>query len=104
VDPASETNAWEPHFRWYAKGREPMSIVGFTPDPNIAYVAGTNGGDKATVYEYDIKARKILEPAFQHKTFDALGVITSNAPADLGKPLGSPTGPSVARCSGSIRR
>ncbi|HEY8572213.1 alpha/beta hydrolase family protein [Phenylobacterium sp.] len=81
-------NRWEEHFRWFAKDREPMSIVGFTPDPNIAYLATNRGRDKTAIYEYSIKDRKILEPVFEHKLFDAEDVILSQAAGDRGRVLG----------------
>lgn len=83
-----DTKAWEEHFRSYAKDREPISIVGFTPDPNIIYISSTKGRDKAGIYVYDIRARKVLEPLFEHKLFDGLGVRTSTSQADYGKVLG----------------
>ncbi len=86
---------WAEHFRWYAKDREPISIVGFTEDPNILYIASSKGRDKAGLYVYDIKARQIVEPLLEHKLFDAGGVITSTAAADYGRVLGfSYAGPS----------
>ena len=83
-----DTGAWEEHFRWYAKDREPVGIAGFTQDPNIVYIATSKGTDKTTIYEYDIRSRKILEPLFQHKLFEASYVIQSSSPADYGRPLG----------------
>lgn len=86
---------WAEHFRWYAKDREPVSIVGFTEDPNILYIASSKGRDKAGLYVYDIKARQIVEPLLEHRLFDAGGVITSTAAADYGRVLGfSYAGPS----------
>jgi acetyl esterase/lipase len=83
-----ETKVWEEHFRWYAKDREPISIVGFTPDPNIIYIQSTKGRDKSGLYVYDIRQRKILEPLFEHKVFDALRPLLSTDKADYGEPLG----------------
>ncbi|WP_419320899.1 alpha/beta hydrolase family protein [Caulobacter sp. ErkDOM-E] len=79
---------WSEHFRWYAKDREPVSIVGFTEDPNIIYISSSRGRDKAGLYVYDIKARQIVEPLLEHKLFDAGGVITSSAVRDYGRVLG----------------
>jgi acetyl esterase/lipase len=84
----SANGDWQEHFRWYAKDREPMSIVGFTKDPNIALVATTRGRDKAAIYEYDIAAKKLLEPAFEHKLFDATDAIQSRGGADYGEIIG----------------
>ena len=83
-----KTNQWEEHFRWFAADREPREIIGFTPDPNIVYVRSSAGRDKAAIYEYDIAARKLLEPIFEIKLFDAGSVIQSQSPADYGRLLG----------------
>ena len=82
------TNAWEEHFRSYAKDRAITSVVGFTPDPNIVYVSVSKDRDKAGIYEYDIKARKFGDVAFETKVFDAEGVTLSHGAADFGRPLG----------------
>ena len=92
-----ENGRWEEHFRWYAKDRLPKEIVGFTPDPNVAYLATTNGRDKTGVYEYSIKDRKILGPVFEHKLFEAGGVIESNGPADYGALLGASYGAETSK-------
>jgi hypothetical protein len=85
-DPA--TGDWAEHFRWYAKDREPVSIVGFTEDPNIIYISSSKGHDQAGLYVYDIRARQIVEPLLEHKLFDAGGIIASTAQADYGRVLG----------------
>lgn len=79
---------WSEHFRSFAADRETKEIVGFTTDPNIVYVRSNAGRDKTAIFEYDIAARKFLEPVFEHKLFDATGVIQSNAAADYGRVLG----------------
>lgn len=79
---------WEEHFRWYAANREPKEIVGFTNDPNLIYIGTNEGQDKSAIYLYDINQRKILEPEFQIKLFDAGGVRQSRAQADFGRVLG----------------
>jgi len=82
-----DTGAWSEHFRSYAKDRAITSILAFTTDPNVVLISSIKG-DKTGVYEYDIKQRKILEPAFEHKLFNATGVVTSTLPADYGRILG----------------
>ena len=82
------TKQWDEHFRWFAKDREPKEVVGFTADPNIIYVRSNAGRDKTAIYEYDITARKFVEVVFEHKLFDAGGVVQSNAAADYGRLLG----------------
>jgi len=94
-DPA--TGQWSEHFRNYAKDRENMDVVGFSTDPNIVFVRSSKGRDKAGVYEYDIKQRKITEPLFEHKVFEAGGVLIDRTPARLGQILGfTYQGPSTA--------
>lgn len=83
-----KTNVWEEHFRRFAADRVEKEIVAFTEDPNIAYVKSNEGRDKAAIFTYDIAARKILEPAFEIKTFDAVGVRQSTAASDYGRLLG----------------
>ena len=92
------TNQWVELFRSYAKNRNNVDIVGFTTDPNVILISSTEGGDKIGIYEYDVKQKKIIEPAFQHKLFDAgeadgfpdpaHAVILSRADGDFGRPLG----------------
>ncbi len=83
-----DTGAWEEHFRMYAKDRNEIAVVGFSADPNIIYVSSTRGGDKTGIFEYDIRQRKIGEPAFEHKLFEAEDIIQSKAAADRGRVLG----------------
>jgi dienelactone hydrolase len=83
-----ETGVWSEHFRSYAKDRIITSIVAFTDDPNVVLISTVKGGDKTGIYEYDIKQRKILEPAFEHRLFEARDVVRSNAAADYGRVLG----------------
>jgi dipeptidyl aminopeptidase/acylaminoacyl peptidase len=84
-----QTGAWQEHFRIYAKTREGMSLVGFTTDPNIVYVsARKNGRDRGGIYTYDLRTRQIVEPAFEHKLFEALNVVESRDSKDYGRVLG----------------
>ena len=82
-----DTGAWSEHFRSYAKDRAITSILAFTTDPNVVLISAIKG-DKTGIYEYDIKQRKVLEPAFEHKMFNATGVVASTSPADYGRILG----------------
>jgi len=83
-----DTGAWEEHFRWYAKDRSPISVVGFSSDPGIAYIAASKGTDKTGFYEYDVRNRRILEPLFEHKLFEASDIIQSKDASDYGAVLG----------------
>ncbi|PVM78500.1 alpha/beta hydrolase family protein [Caulobacter radicis] len=69
------TGAWEEHFRSYARDRNFTTLEGFSSDPNIAYVSMVKTNGKRGVYVYDITAKQVLEPLFEHKLFDANGVI-----------------------------
>ena len=82
------TGQWSEHFRNYAKNRENMDVVGFSADPNIVFIRSSQGRDKAGIYEYDLKQRKIIEPLFEHKVFEAGGVVIDRTPARLGQILG----------------
>lgn len=73
----AQTGAWEEHFRSYVKNRDRTEIIGFSSDPNIAFIASNKGQDKTLVYEYDIAARQLKEPMFQHKFFNATRVLVN---------------------------
>lgn len=82
------SGGWAEHFRWYARDRKPISIAGFSNDPNIVFVSNVEGRDHEAVYEYDVTQRKLGEVAFAHPFFDAGGVVRSVAPQDFGEVLG----------------
>lgn len=83
-----DTGKWEEHFRSYLKDRDIIEVLGFDSDPNIVYLTSTQGGDKTGIYTYDIRARKIVEPLFEHKLYDALDIVRSESPGDLGRIMG----------------
>ena len=83
-----QTGAWEEIFRDYAKDRVLRKIVAFTSDPNVVLISSPEGGDKTGIFEFDIKQKKVIEPAFQHKLFEASGVVTSRDDKDFGRVLG----------------
>jgi len=72
-----ETGEWEEHFRSYVKNRDQTEIIGFSNDPNIAFVLSNEGQDKSVIYEYDIAARKRREVLFQHRFFNANRVLVN---------------------------
>lgn len=84
-----DTGNWDEHFRLYAKVREGMGVVGFSTDPNIAYVTSNKGRDRSAIYEYDIRARTVGEPVLEHPIFDVTGVELSTDPNDYGRLLGA---------------
>ena len=65
------TGKWSQHFLSYVKNRDVTEIVGFSKDPNIAFIRSNVGMDKSLIYEYDITARTRKEVLFQHRFFDA---------------------------------
>ncbi|WP_409018709.1 alpha/beta hydrolase family protein [Brevundimonas vesicularis] len=79
---------WAEHFRSYARDRTPISIVGFTLDPNIVLVSRVDGRDHEAIYEYNVAQKQFGEIAFAHPVFDADGVLFSRAPEDFGEILG----------------
>ena len=66
-----ESGGWQEHFRTYVKDRNVNDVVGFSKDPNIAYVVKNSGRDKTGIYEYDVRTRKLGSTVFEHKFFDA---------------------------------
>jgi dipeptidyl aminopeptidase/acylaminoacyl peptidase len=84
-----DTGKFDEHFRWYAKDRVPMDVVGFDTDPNLVFLRTVPAGkDKAGIYLYDIRQRKIVEPLFEHKLFNAVGVVRSPRPETFGEIIG----------------
>ena len=83
-----QTGAWEEIYRDYAKDRVLRQLLGFTSDPNVVLISSPEGGDKTGIFEFDVKQKKVIEPAFQHKVFDAGGVVTSMDDKDFGRVLG----------------
>lgn len=83
-----DTGEWAEHFRYYARDRQPISIVGFSNDPNVVFVSKTEGRDRAAIYEYKIREREFGEIAFAHPLFEAGGVVRSRAPENFGEVVG----------------
>src|SRR5690606_5657567 len=82
---------WVEHFRSYVKNRDQTQIIGFSNDPNIAFVQRNDVEYKTVIYEYDIAARTRKEVLFQHRFFNAGSVVTNPyraAGEDFGQILG----------------
>ena len=71
-DPGS--GKWESHFKARVKDRDVIEVVGFSKDPNIAYLRTNVGRDKAVIQEYNVRERKLGEVVFENKLFDAAGI------------------------------
>lgn len=72
-----DSGSWDEHFRSYVRNRDQTQIVGFSTDPNIAFIQSNEGEDKTVVYEYDITARERKEILFQHPLFNASHVLVN---------------------------
>lgn len=83
-----DTGEWAEHFRYYARDRQPISIVGFSNDPNVVFVSKTEGRDRSAIYEYRIRERQFGEIAFAHPLFEVGGVVRSRAPQNFGEVVG----------------
>lgn len=66
-----DSGGWQEHFRTHIKDRNYFEVVGFSKNPDIAYVVRNSGRDKTGIYEYDVRSRKLGEVVFEHKFFDA---------------------------------
>ncbi len=62
---------WDDHFRSYVKDRDVVSVLGFSADPNIAFVLTNIGSDKNAIYEYNVADKKLGEVVFKHRYFEA---------------------------------
>ncbi|KPN19957.1 peptidase S9 [Xanthomonas sp. Mitacek01] len=78
---------WEEHFRSHVKNRDQTQIIGFSNDPNIAFVLSNEGQDKGVIYEYDVAARQRREVLFRHRFFNANRVLV-NRYKDAGENFG----------------
>ncbi|WP_297146228.1 prolyl oligopeptidase family serine peptidase [Thermomonas sp.] len=105
-----QTGAWEEHFRSYVKDRDRTEIIGFSTDPNIAFILSNVGEDKSAIYEYDIAAKTRKEALYQHRVFDASRVLINpyrSAGNEFGKLLGigyrGPRGDEIDWTSSAMR-
>ena len=69
-----DTGAWDEHFRSYAKDRDVVEVVGFSKDPDVAYLLSNVGRDKTAIYEYHIREKRLGDVVFEHKFFDAASI------------------------------
>ena len=70
----ADTGQWEEHFRSYVKDRDVVEVVAPTPKPHVYVLRSNVGREVAALFEYDAKARKIINTLFEHRYFDASGV------------------------------
>lgn len=90
------TDTWEEHFRSHVKDRDINQVVGFSEDPNIAFILSNVGRDKALVYEYDIGARQQNETLFENRMFNASDVLVNRRRGIPHLPFGAIMGLSYA--------
>ncbi|MBV8033638.1 prolyl oligopeptidase family serine peptidase [Roseateles sp.] len=67
---------WQEHFRSHVKDRDVVDVVAPGVKPGTAVILSNVGREFAGLYEYDIANRKIGETLFEHKYFDATGVLS----------------------------
>ncbi|MGB3392144.1 MAG: prolyl oligopeptidase family serine peptidase [Stenotrophomonas sp.] len=70
-----QTNDWDEHFRSYVKDRNEFGVIGFSTDPNIAFITSNKDQERSAIYEYDIATRQMKEVLYQHAFFNANRVI-----------------------------
>jgi dipeptidyl aminopeptidase/acylaminoacyl peptidase len=70
---------WDEHFRSYVKDRDVINVVALGQTPGKVIISSNVGAEFASLYEYDIAARKIGDKVFGHKYFDAASPRTFNA-------------------------
>lgn len=76
-----DSNAWEEHFKLYAREREGVGLDGvtITADGTI-YVSDNRGRDKSVMRTYDAASRKLSAPVFENETYDIAGLATRRFP------------------------
>ena len=70
-----QTGAWEEHFRSHVKDRNEFSVIGFSTDPGIAFIASNKDQERSAIYEYGIASREMKEVLYQHNFFNANRVL-----------------------------
>jgi dipeptidyl aminopeptidase/acylaminoacyl peptidase len=55
-----------------------LSPIGFDPDNTTLYVSSTRGRDKAAIYKYDTRTRKLGDLVFEHPLVDINGGLIFN--------------------------
>jgi dipeptidyl aminopeptidase/acylaminoacyl peptidase len=63
----------------YGSGLERMQALGFNADNKTLYVASNIGRDKAAIYTYDPKAKKLGDMILEHPLVDVWGGLTFDA-------------------------
>ncbi len=86
------TGAFDTHFKWFAKDRDPIEFASASSDPDLVYLAANLGSDKMKIFPYHIRERKFDPPIFESAIFSMNGLITSNAKADFGEIIGVSVG------------
>lgn len=72
-----QSGAWEEHFRSHVKDRNEFSVIGYSADPGIAFIASNRGQERSAIHEYDIAARQMKEVLYQHAFFNANQVLVN---------------------------
>ncbi|PHZ86437.1 hypothetical protein CRD36_00685 [Paremcibacter congregatus] len=67
---------------WGGKG---IDIVGFSPDPKIAYVSGYNERGRKAIFQINLETDEVLDPIFSHDQVDYDHIVKHPV---TGKPVG----------------
>jgi dipeptidyl aminopeptidase/acylaminoacyl peptidase len=73
-----DTGDWDMVAQYGERELPELNIIGFADDPKIAIVASRQSGDRYGLFEYDMVARTLGKPIFQHPA------------VDVGDPVGGP--------------
>ncbi len=76
IDIRSAGGEWGEHFRSYVKNRDVVDVIALGANANTAIIRSNVGQEFSSIYEYDIASKKIGSKLFEHKFFDASGVIS----------------------------
>jgi dienelactone hydrolase len=77
IDMRTAGGEWAEHFRSYVKNRDVVDVIRLGANANTAIIRSNVGQEFSSIYEYDIVAKKIGAKLFEHKFFDAIGVVGS---------------------------
>jgi pimeloyl-ACP methyl ester carboxylesterase len=75
IDMRTPGAEWAEHFRSYVKNRDVVDVIRRGANSNTAIIQSNVGQEFSSIYEYDIASKKIGAKLFEHKYFDAYGVL-----------------------------
>ncbi|MGA0704862.1 MAG: alpha/beta hydrolase family protein [Steroidobacteraceae bacterium] len=82
------SDSWGRIATFFARDREGLQPAGFGLDPDIFYMTDTKGREHAVIREYNLKTDELSEPIFEHRKYDATGVVLGTSRKKFGQLLG----------------